>query len=343
MKKYIYFPIIKTRDAELKALSKLSNEYFDKTLPIYELTKSRKANIAPDGDIHRRMQNIKEVQGARPFILDLTSNDKYLNEQIRQLVDEHDGYHEWRYFINIYNELNIIPMIHIYDDLDFTEVRSFVYKMSKTKNYLAVRLPLNLEEHDKFIKPIIDALDDNCSLFIILDAGQVNYSNKDNTQDLFISTCTSLEKFHARTERIIIASTSFPSSPANFGNYNEGSFPIVEEAIYKEVEKHYPVGYGDYASINIEQIEMKGGTFVPRIDIALDNEFIYKRHRRDAGSYSMCAKNILADKRYTPMDIWADNEILLAAKGEPSGISPSFWIAVRMNYFMSSRVKLRSL
>ncbi|EPK9976499.1 beta family protein, partial [Escherichia coli] len=55
MKKFNYFPIMKTRDAELKAMSKLSSGVFDHILPIYELTKSRKAKIAPDGDIHRRM------------------------------------------------------------------------------------------------------------------------------------------------------------------------------------------------------------------------------------------------------------------------------------------------
>ncbi|WP_404854110.1 beta family protein, partial [Escherichia coli] len=101
---------MKTRDAELKAMSKLSSGVFDHILPIYELTKSRKAKIAPDGDIHRRMLTIKDIQGERPFILDLTSNEKYINDQIRQLVDEKDGYYEWRYFINLYNHLNIIPM-----------------------------------------------------------------------------------------------------------------------------------------------------------------------------------------------------------------------------------------
>ncbi|MEV9761673.1 hypothetical protein AB0T36_20465, partial [Escherichia coli] len=109
MKKFNYFPIMKTRDAELKAMSKLSSGVFDHILPIYELTKSRKAKIAPDGDIHRRMLTIKDIQGERPFILDLTSNEKYINDQIRQLVDEKDGYYEWRYFINLYNLLNSEP------------------------------------------------------------------------------------------------------------------------------------------------------------------------------------------------------------------------------------------
>ncbi|HEO8860767.1 TPA: beta family protein, partial [Klebsiella pneumoniae subsp. pneumoniae] len=46
--------------------------------------------------------------------------------------------------------------------------------------------------------------------------------------------------------------------------------------------------------------------------------------------------------RYAAMDIWPDKEIAKAKGNEPSGISPSFWISVRMNHFMNTRVKLRS-
>ncbi|EIT7185477.1 beta family protein, partial [Serratia marcescens] len=78
MSNYCYFPLLKTRDAELKAVSKLNSDDFDNILPIYELTKSRRTNIAPDGDIHRKMASIREIQGERPFILDVTSNEKYV-------------------------------------------------------------------------------------------------------------------------------------------------------------------------------------------------------------------------------------------------------------------------
>ncbi len=340
MKKYDYFPIIKTRDAELKAIAKLDPETFDHILPIYELTKSRKGKIAPDGDIHRRMISIKELQGNRPFILDLTSNEKYINDQIRQLVYEKDGYYEWRYFINVYNELNIIPMIHIYDDEDFTEVENFVSEITKTKKLLAVRLPHDLDDYSIFIKPIYDSLQPESKFFVILDAGQVE-GNIENTVELFSGACAELEKYNGLIEDVIIASTSFPSSPVKYGKDDHGEIPILEEKLFQNISRNYPIKYGDYASINIEQIEMKGGTFVPRIDISLPDEFIYKRYRRDAGSYPLCAEMMVNDIRYRSLGIWADEEILLASKNTPSGISPSFWIAVRMNYFMTSRVLLR--
>lgn len=341
MNKFIYFPIIKTRDAELKAVSKLSSEIFNHILPIYELTKSRKAKIAPDGDIHRRMLTIKDIQGERPFILDLTSNEKYINDQIRQLVDETDGYYEWRYFINLYNNLNIIPMIHIYDDEDFSQVKNFVSEITKNKKLLALRLPHDLDDYSIFIKPIAESLQDGSKFYVILDAGQIE-GNTEKAEEYFSNACSDLDDFTDKIEDIIIACTSFPSSPTKYGDDDRGEIPILEEKIFNKISEDYQVKYGDYASINIEQIEMKGGTFVPRIDISLANKFIYKRYRRDAGSYPLCAEMMVKDIRYKPIGIWADHEISLAAKNTPSGISPSFWIAVRMNYFMSTRVMLRN-
>ncbi|WP_220771249.1 beta family protein, partial [Shewanella sp. MBTL60-007] len=95
--------------------------------------------------------------------------------------------------------------------------------------------------------------------------------------------------------------------------------------------------------INTEQIEMKGGTFVPRMDIALESgdRFIYKRYRRHQGSYPKCAVKMLEDPRYVDLDTWADSEIQLASEGKPTGISPSYWISARMVYYINTRINLR--
>ena len=73
MSRFQYFPIIKTRDSELRCFKNLTQKQWEKILPIYELTKSRKTKLAPDGDISKRMDEINKIQGGRPFILDLTT------------------------------------------------------------------------------------------------------------------------------------------------------------------------------------------------------------------------------------------------------------------------------
>ncbi|UOE84272.1 beta family protein [Vibrio splendidus] len=350
MSEYLYYPIIKTRDAELRCFSNLDDEINSQILPIYELTKSRKAKKAPDGDIHRRMKQIGEIQKGRPFILDLCTSPKYINPQIEQLIDPYNGFMDWQYFLNLYKNLDIIPMVHIYEDEEssFDDVKRFVSSVSKIKNRIAVRLPYDLDrgEYEFYLAPIIGSMHPKCSLIVLLDANYIRKEAESGIKQLIGTFVASINEVSSlpRIDDVVMLCTSFPSSPAKEGKEDaEGKFRIYEERLYQGIRESVPVKYGDYASINTEQIEMKGGTFVPRIDIALTNEFIYKRYRRGDGSYPRCAKAMLNDAEYTRLDFWPDTEILLASQDTPTGISPSFWISVRMSYYIKSRVNLRLL
>ncbi len=337
-----YFPIIKTRDAELKCMSKLDWDVCNSVLPIYELTKSRKTTKAPDGDIHRRMNTIADIQKGRPFILDVCTWETYVNPQIEQLFDETDGYHYWRYFLGLYKELNIIPMVHLYDDQEFSEVEKFVSTASREYEYLALRLPYDLEDIKKYVEIVLSSLNKKCKLLVVLDADFIQADPVYGIEDIvenFITSCCEIEGL-AGVTAVITAATSFPKSVAKYGD-SQGIFDILEEKVFRDVSQQCSAKFGDYASINTEQVEIKGGSFIPRIDIALDEEFIYTRHRRDDGSYPLCAQRMVLDSRYKSIDSWADGEILSASEGTPNGISPSYWIAVRMNYYITSRALLR--
>ncbi|MDT8880103.1 hypothetical protein RSO68_11505 [Halomonas saccharevitans] len=351
MSDFLYFPLIKTRDAELRCFGNIDAESFGKMLPIYELTKSRKTKKAPDGDIYRRMKQIGEIQEDRPFILDLCTDSKYINPQIEQLLSEQHGFRDWQYFIfDLHNDLNIIPMVHLYEDDQgvMPDVEKFVQAASLQTDFLAVRMPYDLggEEIGYYLNPIVKNMADGCKLYVVIDAGFVREEPVRSVVDAFLYTCSGVEAFEEKIEDVVMLCTSFPSSPANEGGDDmDGSFRIYEEEIFQKLKGDFPVKYGDYASINTEQIEMKGGTFVPRIDIAsLDGmHFTYKRHRRHSGGYVRCAKHTLSDsENYTPLGVWADEEISRAASSKPSGISPAFWISVRMNYYIETRLMLRS-
>ncbi|MCG6391418.1 beta family protein [Vibrio fluvialis] len=346
MSDFKYFPTIKTRDAELKCFSKLEPNVLRQVLPIYELTKSRKTNKTPDGDIHRRMKQIKEIQGELPFILDLCTSEKYINPQIEQLIDEYEGFYDWRYFLNLYSDMNIIPMVHLYEDeqMTFAEVTKFVIEMSGVKTHLAVRIPYNLDEDDirNYLAPIANNLQNGCTLFVLLDADHIRNKDTQELADSFEIAFNEVMCFGDRIEDVVMLCSSFPRSPADYGEDHLGEFTILEEQLFQNLKQRVPIKYGDYASINTEQIEMKGGTFVPRIDVSLADKFIYKRYRRNEGSYPKCAQQMELDTRYIKIGCWADDEITLANNNKPSGISPSFWIAVRMNYYVTSRVTLRA-
>ncbi|MDR5886530.1 beta family protein [Vreelandella janggokensis] len=350
MNKFLYFPMIKTRDSELRCFANIKEGDFNDLLPIYELTKSRKTKKTPDGDIYRRMKQIGAIQNGRPFILDLCTDPKYINPQIEQLLSPHFGFKDWQYFVfDLHNELNIIPMIHIYEDQGGVaeEVEAFVDAASQRTPFLAVRLPYDLGREDvaRYLEPIISALKNGCKIYVVLDAGFVRNDPVSDIVDEFLDSYEGLVDLKYGIEDVVIMSTSFPSTPAKEGGGDsKGQFDIFEENIYQGVVEEHNVKYGDYVSINTEQIEIKGGTFVPRIDVAAENgfSFSYKRYRRNRGGYVLCAKETIKDTgNYTPLGTWADEEIKLAANDSPSGISPAFWISVRMNYYIETRLRLR--
>ncbi|HIF9324428.1 beta family protein [Photobacterium damselae] len=350
MSEFVYFPIIKTRDGELRCFEHINDDDFSKILPIYELTKSRKTKKAPDGDIYRRMKQIAEIQKKRPFILDLSTNEKYINPQIEQLLSAHNGFKEWQYFLfDLHSDLNIVPMVHLYEDDDgkFEDVEKFVRNASARTDFLAVRLPYDLsdEEVEYYLEPIASNLNGKCKLYVILDAEFVRNKAICDVVDTFLEACSGTTAFKNKVEAVIMLSSSFPSNVAQTGGEDiAGEFRICEEDIYQGISEEFPIKYGDYVSINTEQIEIKGGTFVPRVDIAsLDGKsFTYKRYRRNSGGYVKAADHTIRDVgSYKPLGVWADKEIQDAASGNPSGISPAFWISVRMNYYIKSRILLR--
>mgnify|MGYP001770686679 CR=1 FL=1 len=357
MSNFQYFPLVKTRDSELRCFAKLPDGVKDKVLPIYELTKSRKTKKVPDGDIYRRMETIAEIQGDRPFILDLTMDDRYINPQIRQLLSPQHGFSEWRYFVfENFSYLNIIPMLHVVEEEEsgFPELRDFVAYASQKKDHVAIRIPYDLttEEFDTYLGPIKESLSESCKIFVILDAEYVREDAEHNLGGLvntFAESCVEVERvFHPdQIEKISMLCSSFPTSPAQAGGEDaEGEFSVYEEEIYQSIKCSYPnIGYGDYASINTEQVEIRGATFVPRIDIFQDDgkSFIYKRYRQKDGGYPKCARRVKEDsEKYSEIsNCWACEEIDLASSGTASGLSPSFWISVRMNYYIRKIMRLR--
>lgn len=348
MKKYNYFPLIKTRDSELRCFDKLGSEQLNKILPIYELTKSRKTKKSPDGDVNKRMEKIKKIEGKRPFILDVTTDDRYSNYQTRQLVDSYQGFEEWYNFIfSTHKDANIIPTIHITDLDDMSETLKFVHKASQIvkEKRLALRTPVSLDikQLTTILTSVAGALKEDCKLILVIDAGQLfsNWTEIHQQACRLLNASLFAKEFVSDT---VIVSSSFPKNVARAGKSDEhGYFNVHEEELYSKIRNEFKdISYGDYVSINLEQIELITAPFVPRIDIVAKDglSFSYWRRRKNAGGYTDCANELLNSTDYINLHTWADDEIKNAAEGQPTGISPSFWISVRMNYYIQVKLNL---
>ena len=346
-----YFPLIKTRDAEFRCFENIAASDFEKLLPIYELTKSRRSKKDPDGAISKNMRRIEQIQKGSPFILDLTTTSKYKNPQINDLMSPFDGYCEWRRFVfQTHGSLNIIPVIHVNEDpleTGYKELQDFILKSPPHKEF-AIRLPIDLTSEEVIV--LFDKLRNalttmHSKVIVLVDAGYVRV-NFHNVVDSICNILNLLKSYEDVIATKVALSTSFPLEVAKGKDDHEDIVNIYEEQIYQRIKVKVPdVKYGDYCSVNTEQIERSGGSFIPRIDIASLNgdTFSYKRYRQSEGGYVLCAKRTLEDREnYQNLGTWADDRIKEAAEGRPYRLNPASWLAVRLNYFIKTRLLLRA-
>ena len=349
-KKFCYWPVLKTKDAELRGISNVSTETFSKLIPIYELTKSRISKNNPIGDISKRLEQIGKIQGDHPFVLDVSTDPAQQNPQIESLLSPSDGYLPWLETLLAYPNLNIIPTVHVNfdDDADLQNTQKFVENASAAFPHMALRLPASLEPNEyseiiNFISPKLNG----STLLILLDEGCIRANSKqkslESIAELYAAAYDSLMSIPNSSTfiaAIISICGSFPQSPAQEGgNTEQGSFEILEHQLYRILRPSFTdLKFGDYASVNINQREMRGGTFIPRIDFCTEDRFYYYRYPRQAGSYIKCAQKVINDPNYYNQGTWGDEEITNASQKMPSGISPSFWISVRINNYITSRV-----
>lgn len=346
--KYHYFPIIKTTDAELKAYSFLNDEVKDGILPIFELTRSRRSKYNPDADVNKRIDKLKEDVVNRPFILDLTVEQTLSNAQIDEMLNTpKEGFALWVAFIKelLEQELNVIPMINFHPDV-IEDVEKEIDSLNSLSEYLAFRVSINEPDAIDYINQIL-AMFDMEKLILILDGEFIELDDKYDTGDKSDYFSVFLDQIDAnfdatKLKALICAFSSFPSAVNDsnniYGNYNYGSFPISEIITNNELLKEYKyVRYGDYGSVH--PIRYEGfGRWVPRVDFMDNDKFYYYRYQRDDDGYITAANEVVLDSNYNiinEIDTWGDQEIAAADMGAPNGRSPSHWIAVRINLYIT--------
>jgi hypothetical protein len=330
-----YIPIIKTTDAEIKGYQKLSDHVKKSILPLFELTRSRPVKGFPSGDIHRRMAQLREYTNGNPFILDITKHEDLSNPQIDALLDDTNGFQEWRVFLDRYSDLQVIPMLHLYPD-DLENFKLFVELTSKKFKAYAFRIGLETtaEELDIYLEELTKVLDVKDRLIVVIDAEYVHEKNIDESK---IDISSLVDKCLARSiKHISVNSSSFPSSVKSRigGGDKEGVMKILELDLFQYLNlKHDSrvIFYGDYAGIHPIRLTIAGGNWVPRVDQTTNDDYIYKRFRRDDGGYVTAAREIVVWNKFLKIDCWGYDQIIKASEGLPEGKSPAFWISVRLN------------
>lgn len=360
----MYIPIIKTGEAEIRAITQLTPTMIEGVTPIIELTRGRQKTIEVDGEkvitypFKKRLDKIKEALKGKTVFFDLTTDERLLSNEIYSLYNYKEGYKNWTDFINdnigVSGFGKIIPsVIFNWDDENFeVNFKLQLECLARFSNSVMYRSSLQTKDCYDELPLIVKYLPKDCQLWIVLDGGYLHES----AVNLAYNRCRKRiqnirDKYlNDRNAKFVVAVTSYPDRAYDYGE----NVPIVinhsEVFLYEKLRQDYPyIEYGDYAGINPirnDQIIMARG-WIPRMDIPLMEQTKVYWKRRPKGvteykrTYIRLAEEVTNDPDFPNYlhEEWGISEILNCADGFVSSSAPGFWISVRMYNHIFQKLK----
>lgn len=359
-----YCVIVKTGDAEIRAIKHLPDSILSKVLPIVELTRGRGKKVGEGKEAHyvypyqKKIEHIKSAFKDRTIVFDVTSDKLLSSKEIDDLFDPHDGYANW--IKEVYSLIDsgqfhsVIPSIILnYDDNeeDFDKnVRMQIANLLSRSSSIMYRCDLDNEAISDDINLIKQSLTEKSSLLVVVDCGWIPAASYKNVADVCTRKISEIkEALVDYNYDIVVCSTSFPNNVSEIGKDDADTFDLREIDLFEIVSQAHPdIVYGDYGSINPirnDQIIMARG-WIPRIDVPLERSVYYYRKRRPgktssyANTYKDVARSASSDSRFpiALKDYWGYNQIINCSLGDAPSASPSFWISVRMNSHIVQQV-----
>lgn len=338
-----YVPVLKTTDSELRAVKFLSADVKNDIMPLFELTRSRKTKALPEGSVSRRMHQLLEIYGSGKFILDVTTEEDLLNSEIISFFDEHDGYRHWIEFLRDNASEETIPCALYSEDgskLNFcNQVQTLLNRHSKicirggvSDSNLVRQLyswALEVADHSNIII--------GGSVYFVA-RGMLPHAELETRQ--FITTVIG----NTPPDMVFVSSSSYPKYvvEAGYGNDSEGEFRAFERDLTLSVQNalpNLPIIHSDYASVHPIRYNTSARGWVPRVDGVGDSLYAFRRYRDGDGGYARAAREVYSRLRSQMVDCWGTEQIRDAAvSGRLGGRSPSFWISVRVNQWITANV-----
>ena len=325
-----YLPSIRTRQAELRGYRELRDDTKDELVPIFSLGKLGRVNQVDD--VAGRV--VEAAVGE--YFLDVNCNANQRCEDWARMFDSANAFSTWRSFVA--EQEGAVPVALIPRD---RSLRAFVRQvLAIEQDHQVVHIRTRNPTADRrLLQSAVAAVDDVDNLLITLDFGYIR-SSVEATELEAEQIINELRELDAAV-RVCFMASSFPRAVSAFGEEG-GVLEILERAVHENLGGDNVAIYGDHASIYPDPYTAEMTRFVPRIDYATPNSWIFRRHRvntarADNGGWPQCAREILDlpdwDEDFQE-DVWGPQIIAeQAASTEPlAGFgSPANWIAVRVN------------
>lgn len=123
-----YWIIIKTGEAEIRALENVPKDILSNTLPLIEITRGRKVtkNKIETYPFDKRLSKLKDIYKGQTIAIDVTSEESLSSPEVDYLYSPDSGYKNWvNFLIQLKNENvfeRIIPTVLFnFEDDNFEE------------------------------------------------------------------------------------------------------------------------------------------------------------------------------------------------------------------------------
>lgn len=353
-----YWLIVRTGEAEIRAVKNSSKDILSKVIPIIEITRGRK--ITKDKVVsypfQKRFDKLKNAFAGQTVVIDVTSDDALSSDETDLLYSPEEGYCKWLEFLlkikeeQIFSEIIPSILINFNDDKFEENLRKQIDSLQRHFNSVLYRCDITDENcYDDLV--ILRNVLEGAKLNLLIDCGYTPQASYHNFSDKCIARISNLKSLLSDIcVKYIVAATSFPNNVRDLSDSDSDVFSISEIDIHELVmARHGDVVYADYASINPirnDTINMSRG-WIPRIDVPLHRLIFYYKQRRPKGvtayaeTYTNVAKRVCLDERF-PYELknnWGVSQIISCSKGAAPSSSPSFWISVRMNIHIEQQVR----
>lgn len=360
-----YTLVVRTGDAEIKALENTSSAVLNNVFPLIEVTRGRRRTEnkgTPEEKvsypIEPRLEKIKKVLQGKVVGVTLTTENLLFCSEIASLYNPDNGYEAWVKFLTDLKEekcfKEIIPVIIINSEDDYYEY-NLIKQLQELKKHFNTIIYRN-SIIDKFGYDDLEILKEEINdikFSIIVDCGYTPQSSHENVGSKVISRVENFGDLLNDVENIeyTVISTSFPNNVNDLGGGDYDEYLISSVLLHEQINKKLEnVAYGDYGSINPIRNDgtVMARGWIPRIDVPLKNIVYYYRKRRPTGvtayaeTYEDVAQLAISDRKF-PAELeesnWGIQQILDCASGFKPGTTPSFWISVRMNIHIEQQVR----
>lgn len=345
-----YFPILKAKDAEFKALKMSHNDVVSSICPLFDIPRFNPELKASMGnplakacyldDISRKIALV--CKGKEVFI------DSYVWKNPGELVET--GEHHLSYLYNQLNSMGVIarPVIG-YDRIGDEEYRQALKSISqKHVAGFGLRLehfafgdcndPIHFHEQLSEIIEYLGIEPSSCHVF--LDMQDLSDLSLERSISMFETLFNEISIYGFGA--FSIAGCSLPPSIDKAVKTKDSSGSVLrkEMLIWKHVRQNYPnqkVFFGDYAVRGPRTTEKGFGNTNAKIRYTVDNNyFVVRGHviRKPIGGFQHCnlAETLIQTGPYLGEGFsWGDARIMECSKGKFGGGSTT-WIEIDSNH-----------